>query len=374
MAVSATDTKPASLDQGSSGRLMSLDALRGFVMFWIIGGDAQFASLDRLGSTGWAAVIAAQLHHVAWEGLHFYDLIFPLLLFVVGVSLVFSLDRIVERSGKRAAVRRILRRAAAIYLLGVFYDGGIADWRQENILCGVLQRIALCYLLAGLLYLRVRLRGLVVLVCVTLIGYWALLSFVPAPGEPAASFARNHNWSDRIDILLPPYHHRDPEGLLSTFPATCSTILGIFAGLLLKSPRLDERRKARLMFAGGSVLLVLGLLWGLQFPIIKRIWTSSYVLATGGASLLALGLFYTAIERWNRRRWAVPFVWIGANPLTLYMVGNMVDMEGLARRLVGGDLERALGVYGGLLVTATAMGMMLALAQFLYRRRIFLRL
>lgn len=354
-------------------RLMALDALRGFTMFWIIGGDAQFASLDRLGATGWAAVVAAQLHHVPWEGLHFYDLIFPLLLFVVGVSLVYSLDRIVERAGRRAAVRRILRRAVLIYLLGVLYDGGLADCSVENVLCGVLQRVAICYLLAGLLYLTLRLRGLVAVVCAILVGYWALLSFVPAPGEAAVSFARNHNWSDRIDILLPPYHHRDPEGLLSTFPATCSALLGVFAGLLLKAPQMDARRKSRLMWVGGLALWLAGLLWGLQFPIVKRIWTSSYVLATGGTSLLALAAFYTVIERWNMRRWATPFVWIGMNPLTLYMVGNVVDMEGLARRFVGGEIEYSLGPYGGLLVTAVQMGLMLALARFLYQRRIFLR-
>ena len=358
----------------SSERLVSLDALRGYTMFWILGADSFFTSLSRFGDTGWTAALAAQFQHVRWAGLRFYDLIFPMFVFIVGVSIVFSLDRIVQRAGRAAAHVRVLRRFALIFLLGVFYDGGIAYAREENLLCGVLQRVALCYLLAALLYLNLRLRGLVVTCVTILVGYWALMSFVPVPGEPAASFARDHNWSDYIDRLAPPYHHRDPEGLLSTLPASCSALLGVFAGLLMKARGIDDRRKVRALMVGGLVLAAAGLLWSLQYSLIKRVWTSSYVLVAGGHSAVMLSIFYTVIDRWKMRKWATPLIWIGMNPITLYMAVNVADMGALARRLVGGDIESAVGPSGEMLVSAVAMAMVLLLARSLYERRVFIRL
>jgi predicted acyltransferase len=356
-----------------AARLVSLDALRGYTMLWILGADSVFTSLSRFGDNGWTGALAQQFHHVPWEGLRFYDLIFPMFVFIVGVSLVFSLDRIVEKTGKLAAHGRVFRRFSMIFLLGVFYDEGIVNWQHENVLCGVPQRIALTYLIASLLYLNLRLRGLIITFVTVLLAYWVLMCFVKVPGEPVLTFARHHVWSDYIDTLIPPYHDSDPEGFLSTLPASCSALLGIFAGLLLKSGKYDERRKIQWLIGGGAALLVVGLLWGMQFPIIKREWTSTYVLAAGGHSLIMLGIFYTVIDRWKIQKWATPFLWIGMNPLTLYMTANIVDMEAMARRLVGGPLENVLGPFGGMLVSATAVGLLLLLGRFLYERKVFLR-
>src|SRR5439155_4032090 len=164
-----------------SQRLMSLDALRGFDMFWIIGAEDLFHALDKISNTGVARVMANQLDHEDWEGFHFYDLIFPLFVFIVGVSLVFSLGRTIETAGRSAAVGRVIRRGVILFLLGIFYYGGFShDWPHIR-LTGVLNRIALCYLFAGLAYCFFRLKGMLAVCAALLVGYWALLTFVPFP-------------------------------------------------------------------------------------------------------------------------------------------------------------------------------------------------
>ena len=168
----------------------------------------------------------------------------------------------------------------------------------------------------------------------------------------------------------------DPEGLLSTLPAIATCLLGALAGLLLACRARTPRVKVRWLLAAGAGALLLGVVWGLQFPIIKKIWTSSYVLVAAGSSALLLAAFYQVIEVWNRRRWAAPFVWIGMNPITIYLADRFIDFGGLAERVVGGPVKGkgVFGAYGQLVVTLVALGMVVGLAWFLHRRRIFLRL
>jgi predicted acyltransferase len=163
-------------------RLMSLDALRGFDMFWIVGADALVTALRKLSDNDVVQELARQLEHVGWAGFHFEDLIFPMFVFIVGVSLVFSLSRTIEQQGRAAAAARIVRRALAMYLLGIFYYGGLSTPFQEIRLLGVLQRIALAYLFAGLIFCFVGWRGRVAACAILLVGYWALMTFVPVPG------------------------------------------------------------------------------------------------------------------------------------------------------------------------------------------------
>lgn len=354
-------------------RIISLDALRGFDMFWIVGGDALFQSLRQISGSDFAQALAEQFRHASWEGFVFYDLIFPLFVFIIGISTVFSLDKIMIRDGVRAAHQRIVRRSVLLFLLGVFYDGGVAEMHRENILCGVLQRLALSYFFTGLLYCHFRLKGLVTVFLTVIIGYWALLSFVPVPDTGEVSFAPEKNWPHYVDRIMPPYHDSDAEGYLSTFPAVASCLLGVFAGTVLKKKSLTQWEKVLWLVVIGAILTILGYLWGLQFPVIKRLWTSSYVLVAGGYSFLLLGLFYLVVDVWRLRGWAAPFVWIGCNPLTIYLAGNIVDAREVAARFVGGDIQVLLGPYGRLAVTVVCLGLVLLLARVLYRKQVFLR-
>ncbi len=361
-----------------SQRLLSLDALRGFDMFWIVGAEEIVRSLHKVSHAGPVNFLATQLTHASWEGVRFYDLIFPLFVFIIGVSLVFSLGRTVEQHGKAEAYKRIFRRALLLYLIGIFYYGGFAKGVDHIRLLGVLQRLALCYLFAGLLFVTFRLRGMIIACAALLVGYWALMTFVPVPGVGAGNFAEGKNLANYIDkTCLPLFRHdgdHDPEGLLSTLPAIANCLLGVFAGLLLKGKALSEQKKVQWLLGAGVAGVLLGFLWGLQFPVIKKVWTSSYVLVAAGYSCLFFAAFHQLIEIWKVQKWAQPFVWIGMNPITIYLAFNVMDFPKLAERLVGGPIKTGFGNYGELLVTLVVLAMSFLLVRLLYQRKIFLRL
>jgi predicted acyltransferase len=246
----------------------------------------------------------------------------------------------------------------------------------------VLQRIALCYLFASLLFLNLDVRGLVVAFVASLLGYWALMTFVPVPEVGAGSFIKEANLARWIDSHYLPgqmvHSDWDSEGLLSTLPAVGSCLLGVLAGLLLKDARLESLQKTRWFIGSGIVLVATGYLWGLQFPVIKPIWTSSFVLVAGGYSLLLLGTFYLLIDVWGHRAWSTLFLWFGANAIALYMINNMVGFQAVASRLVGGDIYALLNAQvtrgaGSFVNIAVAVTLAIVLARYLYQRKIFLR-
>jgi predicted acyltransferase len=365
-------------EQTKTARLMSLDALRGFDMFWIVGADALVDGLRKVSDTGPISALARQLEHVDWQGFHFEDLIFPMFVFLVGVSLVFSLARALEEGGRAGAVWRILRRAVLLWVLGIIVYGGFSTTFYEIRLLGVLQRIALAYLFAGLIFCYFGIRGRIAWCVGLLVGYWLIMTFVPVPGGTAGNFAAGQNLTNWIDKHYLPLRKwdgdYDPEGLLSTLPAIANCLLGVFAGMLLRDGKLTPSRKVTLLAAAGVALLALGWLWSLQFPVIKKIWTSSFVLVACGYSSLFLATFYLTVDVLGWRRWAMPFAWIGANSITIYMLQNLVDIGAIARRLAGGEFGKVcFGRFSDLVVAMVGLAITFGIARFLYRRKIFLR-
>jgi predicted acyltransferase len=397
-----------------SGRLMSLDALRGFDMFWILGADSFVYALHETSKSAPTQFLATQLDHAEWQGFHFYDLIFPLFVFMMGVSMVFSLTKIIEREGRAAAVKRVLKRGVLLFIVALIYSGGFTNPWPDMRLMGVLNRIALCYTFGGLLFIFLRVRGLIVITAALLLGYWALLACVPfpdvrpTPGGDAVisrstgftnvsqlnmrstnylrgSYIQGVNLTDYIDQKYLPARKYDgtydPEGILSTLPAIASGLLGIFAGLLVRNKSVSDERKVLWLLGAGVASATLGWTWGIEFPVIKKIWTSSYVLVAGGYSALLLGAFYWVVEIKKWRAWCQPFVWIGMNPITLYLVSNFLGglgYERMARRLAGGPVKNFFDTHiaagcGDLVIAATAVVLFLWFARFLYLRKIFLR-
>ncbi|MEI8042699.1 MAG: DUF5009 domain-containing protein [Verrucomicrobiota bacterium] len=359
---------------GSSPRLMSVDALRGFDMFWIVGGDCLVRSLPAIRDSAFTRAFAAQMEHCEWAGFHFYDLIFPLFVFIVGVSLVFSVARMVARDGRAVAIRRVFIRSLVLFLLGIFYMGGVADGFKNVYLAGVLHRIAVAYFFAALIFCCFRLRAMIGICLALLLGYWALMTFVPVPGFGSPSLAGpGRNLAHYLDELYLP--GRKFEGtLLSTLPAVANCLLGVFAGLLLRDDRMPAQRKVYWLLGAGCAGLLLGFAWAQWFPIIKLLWTSTYVLVACGFSALLLAAFFQVIELWRFRKWAQPFVWIGMNPITIYLVANMVSFRRLAGRFVGGDIHLLLGSCGDLATSMVSLALVLWLAGFLHSRKLFLRL
>jgi predicted acyltransferase len=269
---------------------------------------------------------------------------------------------------------------------------------------GVLQRIALAYLFAGLIFIFFGLRGRIAWCVVLLVGYWALMAFVPVPGGTAGDFAeaerspRNetepvnlHNLANWVDARYLPLHkfngNHDPEGLLSTLPAIANCLLGVFAGMLLRDGKQKPWQKAAILAVAGIILVHAGWLWAgwfwnrqvpiaqwLLFPVIKKIWTSSFVLVACGYASLLLAAFYLVIDVAGWRRWAAPFVWIGVNPITIYVLCELGLFNKVSVQLVGGQLNECFGRVGPLLLAVVSLLLVFGFAWFLYRRKVFVRL
>ena len=327
-------------------RLVSLDALRGFDMFWIAGGEGIVHSLAEL--TGWGVAIWAstQLRHVAWDGFVFYDMIFPLFLFIAGVAMPFSLTRRAEQGeDKKKLMLHVVRRGLILVVLGVIYNNGLFQMSfAETRFPSVLGRIGLAYMFAGLIVLNTRLRGQVMWFVGLLVGYWAAMKLIPVPGFGAGQLTMDGSLAGYVDrMVLPGRLYRgvhDPEGLLSTIPAISTALLGVFAGTLLRRdlsdlPGMTRQRKALILAAAGVAGLLLGYVWGFAFPINKNLWSSSFVLFAGGWSLLLLALFYLVIDVWGYTKWAFFFVVIGMNSILIYMAGSFIDSRLTNARLEG---------------------------------------
>ena len=364
---------------GESDRIESIDALRGFDMFWIVGGASLVTRLHKITHNEIFDVVANQFTHVSWEGCHFYDIIFPLFVFLMGTSTVFSLRKVVARDGLGAGYRRLLVRAIVIYLLGLFYYGGMSRDAGPEMFryVGVLQRIAICYLAGGVLFLNCRFRGLLISCAGLLIGYWILMAFVAVPGMGVGNFSEGKNLANYLDQrFLPGYKwdgHWDPEGLLSTLPAIGTGLCGIFAGLLLHRVDLTPKQKFFGLVLAGTICLLTGWLWSLQFPIVKKLWTSSFVLVTAGWSYWFLAVFYLTIDIWRVRVWAQPFVWLGMNAIAIYMLTNLVSFRQVVRRMVHEPVLEIVAPYDDLFVSSLALSLTIAVCYILYRQRIFIR-
>jgi len=369
----------------SSGRLVSLDALRGFTMFWIIGGGSLAAALSKLSSNSFIQTLANQLKHVEWEGFRFYDLIFPMFVFIVGVSTAFSIPRAINEKGKNNTIKKIIIRALSLYIIGLVYYGWDPKGTGGDQLryVGVLQRIAICYLVSGLLFCFLNVRGLLIALFLLLIGYWALMSFVPTPGLEKVTFEEGKNLANWFDGKYLPglkwSGSYDPEGFLSTFPAIASCLIGVLVGILFKDENKSPVEKLKWIFSLGVLLIITGSLWSLQFPIIKKLWTSSYVLVAGGCSMILLGAFYYLIDIKKWKNWSNIFVWIGMNSITIYVAWAFVGFNEISGNIIGEPVERFIDEYtienlGSFIASLVSLLLAVLFCRFLYKHKIFLRL
>jgi len=358
----------------TSSRLVSLDVFRGITM----------AAMVIVNNPGDWDHVYAPLLHAPWHGCTPTDLIFPFFLFIVGVSITLS-----KRS---ASAGSILKRAAVILGVGLFLSGfprfDLATWRIP----GVLQRIALCYAAAALIYTRSRRPAVIAAVAAALmLGYWAVMMLVPVPGGAAGDLSAEGNLGAFIDRALMSGHlwkpTWDPEGLLSTFPAIATTLLGILAGLWIGRRGAPSQEAALLALAGAGAIAV-GLAWDFLFPINKSLWTSSYVMFTGGAAALFLAACYWTIDIKGWRSWTKPFVILGVNALALYAFsallastlgsisltlddGRSVSLSGLIYASAFEPL--AAPKIASLLYAVANLAVLFLVLLWMYRRRIFLR-
>lgn len=362
-------------------RLQSLDTLRGFDMFWITGGGKIFHVLAAATGWAWASVIDNQLSHPDWNGFRAYDLIFPLFLFMAGVSTPFSLGSRLEKGvPKSELLRKTIQRGLVLVALGVLYNNGLfkTNW-EEMRYPSVLGRIGLAGMFAQILYLYNGKKALWIWFAGLLLGYWAFIMLVPVPGCGAGLMTMECNPASYLDSIILPGRLNsgihDPEGLMSTMPAIGTGLLGIFAGNLLRTDgrTISENRKVITLVIAGVISIVLALAWNTVFPINKNLWTSSFVLLVGGLSSLLLALFYWIIDVMNYRSWTFFFMVIGMNSIVIYMIKKFIDFSYTSEVLFGGILSyfpEGVEKVGGAIAY---VGVVWVFMYILYKNKLFLK-
>jgi len=312
-------------------RLQSIDALRGFDMFWIMGGRHIFMGLATL--TGWSffEAIANQMKHVAWHGFAFYDMIFPLFLFIAGISFPFSMEkRIAKNNSRKSLYIHIVRRGFLLVLLGILYNNGVNFDFPNLAYSSVLGIIGLSWMFAALIYINTKFIYRILWFAGLLIVYWVSLALfqVYHPGI-SEFFPPDNNLTDFINRAIMPGKFGNSEQLYTLLPATGTALLGMFTGEFLLSDHMKDKplKKVIWMTITGIVLIIIGKIWDVVFPINKHLWTSSYVCFVGGLSILLFSLFHLIIEIWKYKKWAFIFIVIGLNPITIYFGRRIIDFK-----------------------------------------------
>ena len=393
-------------------RLLSLDALRGFDMFWIISGEGIFHSCANVvmnkhqltrNSEDWTIAtnghlsaieqimvfISNQLHHTPWNGFTFYDMIFPLFIFISGVSMPFSYHKYFNETSKDekpAATKKLytslIKRTLTLILLGMVVNG-LLQWQgyEHTRVASVLGRIALATFFAALIYLNTSLRTQIYFFAGILLVYCAMMLLIPVPGYGAGVLTPEGNLSAYIDQqFLPGKLHRityDPEGLLSTLPAIASALLGIFTGQFLKweSASFSPSKKALTLVIAAIAIILTGMAWNTFFPINKNMWTSSFVLFAGGWSILLFAIFYYIIDVSGYKKWTLPFIWIGTNSILIYMAAHgILNFESSSRFLFGGIINLISTDWQPVLLWIGVLIIQLMLLQVLYNKKWFLKI
>ena len=308
-------------------RLVSLDALRGFTMFCLVGGAQLLVALVACVSPSVANVLDLELAHAWWDGFAAWDMIGPMFLFVVGAAMPFAIGKRLHQPAERRDVYwRIARRVAVLWVLGMIAQGSLLkyDFYNLELYSNTLQAIAVGYLVTSLAMLHLRVRGQIALFAVLVLSYWALLALVPFGGHTAGTLEREANLAFHVDQLVLGPFRRDHHftWILSSLGFIATVLLGALAGQLVGS-RLAARRKLQMLMMIGLLCMAVGWLWSYVLPINRHIWTSSLVLWAGGLCILMLALFYAVIDVAGWRRWTFPFVVFGANALLAYVFSEV---------------------------------------------------
>ncbi|SMO80023.1 acyltransferase family protein [Fodinibius sediminis] len=362
-----------------SRRLLSIDALRGFDMLLISGGALFIRLMEGKTEWGWIDWLAVQMTHPAWHGFTFYDFIFPLFLFIAGVSLPFSLNKgLSVGMSKSMLYRKGFRRMLILIGLGILYKNApVSIFEPSQIrYVSVLGRIGIAVFITMILYLNFSRRSRLIWVGSILLLYYAALFLIPVPGYGAGDLSFEGNLVGWIDRQLLPgrllQDTYDELGLITQFPALCLTMLGSFAGDILRSGR-NEMKKLQLLFLAGVGCLGIGLLWSTHFPINKHLWSSSFILLTGGMAFLFMFAFYGIIDVLKYRKWAFFFQVIGLNSLTIYLGYRFIDFGQTSRLLFGGVYSIFPEPWHEVFQAFGAMMLVWLLLYFLYRKKIFVK-
>ena len=372
----------------SSKRLESLDALRGFDLFFLVALGPLMHSLARTANVEWLNESMWVFSHVSWEGFSPWDLIMPLFLFMSGISMPFSLSRYKSISDKRPLLRRLAKRILLLWIFGMMCQGNLLalDPNTIYLYSNTLQAIATGYLITALLFLFTSRRTQIITAVVLLLVYWTAMQFITVDGYGGGDYTPQGNLAEWIDntvlgrfrdtaqvidgkVVVADWYHY--TWILSSLNFGVTVLTGLFAGYIAKD-KIEEKKKLKLYFGTGITMVIAGWLWNFQMPVIKTIWTSSMVLVSSGYCFLLMGLFYYWIDYKGHRSGITWLKVYGMNSIVAYMLANVVNFRCIGESLFYG-LEQYMGSYYSFLMTLWNIGAVYVIIWFMYKRGIFLK-
>ena len=372
----------------SSKRLESLDALRGFDLFFLVALGPLMHSLARTANVEWLNESMWVFSHVSWEGFSPWDLIMPLFLFMSGISMPFSLSRYKSISDKRPLLRRLAKRILLLWIFGMMCQGNLLalDPNTIYLYSNTLQAIATGYLITALLFLFTSRRTHIITAVVLLLVYWTAMQFITVDGYGGGNYTPQGNLAEWIDntvlgrfrdtaqvidgkVVIADWYHY--TWILSSLNFGVTVLTGLFAGYIAKD-KIEEKKKLKLYFGTGITMVIAGWLWNFQMPVIKTIWTSSMVLVSSGYCFLLMGLFYYWIDYKGHRSGITWLKVYGMNSIVAYMLANVVNFRCIGESLFYG-LEQYMGSYYSFLMTLWNIGAVYVIIWFMYKRGIFLK-
>ena len=372
----------------SSKRLESLDALRGFDLFFLVALGPLMHSLARTANVEWLNESMWVFSHVSWEGFSPWDLIMPLFLFMSGISMPFSLSRYKSISDKRPLLRRLAKRILLLWIFCMMCQGNLLalDPNTIYLYSNTLQAIATGYLITALLFLFTSRRTQIITAVVLLLVYWTAMQFITVDGYGGGNYTPQGNLAEWIDntvlgrfrdtaqvidgkVVVADWYHY--TWILSSLNFGVTVLTGLFAGYIAKD-KIEEKKKLKLYFGTGITMVIAGWLWNFQMPVIKTIWTSSMVLVSSGYCFLLMGLFYYWIDYKGHRSGITWLKVYGMNSIVAYMLANVVNFRCIGESLFYG-LEQYMGSYYSFLMTLWNIGAVYVIIWFMYKRGIFLK-
>lgn len=364
-----------------NNRLQSIDALRGFDMFWIMGGPGIIASLYAIFGGKPLELIHLQMEHVTWNGFHFMDLIFPLFLFIAGLSFPFSLDgKRKKQESNKQIISELAKRTLKLIVLGLIYNGFLKLNFPSIRYASVLAHIGLAWFFGGLIYMySKKMIAIVLWITAILVGYGALNLLILSPETMGSNpFLPANNIVCQFDRWFLPgvlYNGNfDPEGILSIIPAISTALIGMITGRYLKQNiNHTPIRKVVMYFVTGISLITISLLINVFIPINKALWSSSFTLLTGGISIMLFAIFYWMIDVKEWRKWAFFFRVIGLNSITIYMAQAIINFYGISDFFLGGIASKLPKDIGWLMISMGYVALCWLFLYFLYRKKVFLK-
>ena len=358
-------------------RLLSLDALRGFDMFWITGGGYLITVLAKYTGAGWLQTLAEQMEHVAWEGFHFEDLIFPLFMFISGVAIPFALVSKLEKNVPKADLaKKAIKRGLTLVFIGLIYNGVFSNGFENPRFASVLGQIGFAYLFASLIVIYSKsLKSRLYWLGSILIGYGIIQLAIPVPEIGAGVLTPDGCINSYIDrMFLPGRLHGkvyDPEGLLCIMSAIAITLMGTVAGHFLRDKKTNDQQKIKTLLIIGASSIITALILSTFYPIIKKCWTSSFNLLAGGIGFVLMSLFYWIIDVKGWQKWSFFFRIIGMNSIFIYLLYDLVNVGGIANYLLGWTV--LWGDFGIVVKVIGQIYMVWLLLYYMYKKNIFLR-